>query len=299
MKSQFENRAISSFLLWFDHELLVKGEAFTNKDSLLYPVSSQFQGYYSYGAPFKQFVSDCSYSITGTLGAQVPTGIYTDGNFRTTGHYVDGANTSPLLGFNYNEGQALLNATQDEGTEISGRYAVKDFNIHLTNKAEQELLFETKIDLRGGIAQTPTGLSPNAATYPAIFIKNNGGTNTEFAFGGQEVTTLNLRAIVLADSQYKADAACSIFKDTVRRVVPVFDDHQYPYDALGGFKSGVVFDYDNLSANTAKNVYISDVGISRFSLGYMENFANSNPDIFSALIDFSLETYRYPRLNED
>ena len=298
MKSQFENRVISSFLLWVDHELLVEGEAFTNKDSNFYPVNSLYDGYHSYGSPFKQFVSDCSFSVTGTLGAQVPTGVYTNGSFRATGHYVDGTNTSPLLGFNYNEGQALLNEEQTNVT-ISGRYAVKDFNIHLTNKAEQELLFETKIDLREGIAQTPTGLPPNVATYPAIFIKNNGGTNTEFALGGCESTSVNLRAIVLADSQFKCDAACSIFKDSVRRVVPVFDDHQYPYDALGGFKSGVPFDYDNLSANTTKNVYISDVSVSRFSLGYMENFANSNPDIFRALIDFTLETYRYPRLIND
>jgi hypothetical protein len=78
--------------------------------------------------------------------------------------------------------------------------------------------------------------------------------------------------------------------------VPIFDDNQYPYDALGGFKSGIPFDYDNLSANAPKNVYINDVSISRFSLGYMENFANSNPDIFRALVDFELHAYaRRPR----
>jgi hypothetical protein len=291
-------------LLWFDHELLVGGEAFTNHDSNFYKVGDTFNDYYSWGAPFKQFVSDCSLSITGSasnggLGAQVPTGIYTNGSFTTTGNYVDGVNTSPLLGFNYSDGHAYLNAEQAESMVISGRYAVKDFSVYLTNKAEQELLFETKIDIRPSTTQTPTGLPANVSTYPAIFIKNNGGRNQPFSLGGEELTSVSLRAVVIADSQFKADAVCSIFKDTARRVIPVFDDHQYPFDALGGFKSGVPFDYDNLSTNATKNVYINDVGISRFSLGYMENFANSNPDIFRALIDFELVTYRYPRLNLD
>ena len=52
MKAQYENKVISSFLLWFDHTLLKKGEAFTNHTSQLYDVPTSYYGYETYGAPF-------------------------------------------------------------------------------------------------------------------------------------------------------------------------------------------------------------------------------------------------------
>ena len=43
------------------------------------------------------------------------------------------------------------------------------------------------------------------------------------------------------------------------------------------------------------NVYLKEVEVSRFSLGYMENLNNTNPEVFKAIIDFELEGYRFPR----
>ena len=123
------------------------------------------------------------------------------------------------MSIDFDNGRAILNSSFGmEKTTISGSYAVKDFNVYLTSKAEQELLFEDKIDLRPATTQTETGLAPNVSTYPAVFIKNNGGQNDPFAFGGEDVTKTNVRAIVLADSQFNLDALCSIFKDQGRKL---------------------------------------------------------------------------------
>ena len=194
MKTQYENRVLSSFMLWFDHTLLDKGEAFTNHSSKYYPVDGTYFGYTTYGAPLKLFVTDSSIN-----SATVASGVYVSGtsagNLKLTGQH-------PLVDINYDQGQVYLNGSVASNAVVSGNYAIKDFNVYLTSKAEQELLFEDAIKLRPSTTQTETGLASNVSTYPAIFIKNNGGENEPWAFGGQDVTKTNVRAIVQADSQF-------------------------------------------------------------------------------------------------
>ena len=286
MKTQYENRVLSSFLLWFDNTLLTKGEAFTNHSSKYYPVNGGYAGYTTYGAPFKQFVTDSSIE-----GATVANGAYISGT--TPSDFIH-SGVYPLADINYNEGHLYLSGTVTNGTVVSGSYAIKDFNVYLTSKAEQELLFENAIKLRPSTTQTETGLAPDVATYPAIFIKNNGGENVPWAFGGHDATQTNVRAIVLADSQFNLDAVCSIFKDRVRENVKIIPDDKYPFNALGGLKSGV-YNYTGLVNEISDDVTLKSVEVSRFSLGYMENLNNTNPDVFKAIIDFELEGYRFPR----
>lgn len=286
MKTQYENRVLSSFLLWFDHTLLDKGEAFTNHSSKYYPVEGGYAGYTTYGAPFKQFVTDSSIpNVTVASGAYVSG--TANANLITSG-------THPIADINYNEGHLYLSGTLTDNTVVSGSYAIKDFNVYLTSKAEQELLFENAIKLRPSTTQIETGLAPNVATYPAVFIKNNGGENEPFTFGGEDKTKTNIRAIVLADSQFDLDATCSIFKDQSKNSIKVLPDDKYPFNALGGLKSGV-YNYTGLVDGISDDVYIHNVEVSRFSLGYMENLNNTNPDVFKAIIDFELEGYRFPR----
>ena len=128
----------------------------------------------------------------------------------------------------------------------------------------------------------------------AIFIKNNGGSNKPFAFGGEDATEINLRAIILADSQFNLDAACSIMKDQARSNIAIFEDDKYPFNALGGLKNGV-YNYENAVSSISSGVYLSNVEVSRYSLGYMENLQNSNPDVFRAIVDFELVDFRFPR----
>ncbi len=286
MKTQYENRVLSSFMLWFDHTLLDKGEAFTNHSSKYYPVDGTYFGYTTYGAPFKQFVTDSSIN-----SATVASGAYVSGtsasDLKLTGQH-------PVVDINYDQGQIYLSGSVASNTVVSGNYAIKDFNVYLTSKAEQELLFEDAIKLRPSTTQTETGLASNVSTYPAIFIKNNGGENEPWAFGGQDVTKTNVRAIVLADSQFNLDAVCSIFKDTQKEIVKILPDNKYPFNALGGLKSGV-YNYTGLVNGISDEVYLDKIEVSRFSLGYMENLNNSNPDVFKAIIDFELQGYRFPR----
>jgi hypothetical protein len=294
MKPQFDNKVMSSFLLWFDHTLLNNGEAFANHTGKFYPADSLYNGFYTYSAPFKQFVSD--FSITGT---SIPTGIYLDGTFITPGQ-------SGLTGINYDQGQVYFTSEiTNAQNRLSGIYAIKDYNIYLTNESEERLLFETKFNLRPKTTQVETGLEPNQITYPAIFLRNNGGTNEPFALGGYDNTIMNVRAIVLADSQYLLDATCSIFRDRIRTFVTLLEESDMPYNALGGYKNAKNYNYTGIitgKISEDKYVFIQDISISKFNRDVNFRINNLNPGVFNGVIDFEISKPRYPRLaykNED
>jgi hypothetical protein len=280
MKAQFENNVMSSFMLYADHILLRDGEAYTNHVSKFYPVQTKYNGYFAYSAPFKQIVSDSS--IT---GANQLTGLYVDGTL-TAG--------SDLYTINHYDGTAYYTSSKNSNT-ISGSYAVKDFNIYMTSQSEDQLLLETKIDLRPRVGQLTTGLQQNQKTYPAIFIKSDGGDSEGFQFGGgADKTIMNIRMIVLSDSAFTADAVCGIFKDKSRTYMHVIDQTDLPFDALGGSISG--FNYQSIATGNNK-VYISKVNAFKpTSVGYGIGAGSEsiNRNVYSSFIDFELEAIREP-----
>jgi hypothetical protein len=282
MKPQFENILMSSMVLWFDHTLIKKGEAFSNYNSEFYPITNIYNGYYTYGAPFKNLIRD--ESITGT---NIISGVYLNNNFITTGQ-------SGLVAINADQGQLYFNSELNNPT-ISGNYAVKDYGIYLTNENEEKILFETKFNLNPKTTENPTGLPINAQTYPAIYLKNNGGNNTPLAFGGLDSSNINVRAIVISDSIFSMDAVSSIFKDTARTYIPIIQPSEMPFNSLNGLKSR--YNYDLLTtgrAGTANSVYIKNVYISK-NVANRTQYQDLNPDAISAFVDFELEVYRYPR----
>jgi hypothetical protein len=277
MKIQLDNILMSSMLMWMDNVILKKGEAYKNFSSQFYPITNIYNGFYTYGLPFKQVVCDSSIS-----GANILSGVYVNNNFKTIGQ-------NNLTGISPQNGQIYFNSGQGANT-ISGNYAVKDFNLYLTNQVEEEILFESQYQVRPKTTQNPTGLAIEAITYPCIFLKNNGGINQPFAFGGQDNTQVLVRAIVMADSMFNLDALCSILKDTARDYVPLINS---PFNNFGGLNSGY-YNYDSLTQNidfSTNGFYISEVNVSKISA----NLNAKNNQVFSAFIDFTLNNIRYPR----
>ena len=282
MKPQFENILMSSMTLWFDNTLLKKGEAFSNHNSLFYPITNIYNGYYSYGAPFRNLIRD--EAIT---GSNIISGVYLNNTFITTGQ-------SGLVAINADQGQLYFNTDQSTNT-ISGNYAVKDYGIYLTNENEEKILFETKFNLNPKTTENPTGLPINAQTYPAIYLKNNGGNNEPLAFGGLDSTNINVRAIVISDSMFSMDALTSIFKDVVRTYIPLIQPSEMPFNSLNGLNTK--YNYDILvtgRAGSSSSVYIKNVYVSK-NVTNRGQYQDLNPDAISAFIDFELEAYRNPR----
>ena len=285
MKEHIENQLMSSLLLYVDHTICKVGEAFSNHGSYFYPSETMFSSHFKcYSAPFKQLVMDESIA-----GAQVMTGVY-------VGNTLTAPGESSLNSINHTEGQVHFDYGYSSSSTISGNYSVKDFNIYLTSKAETELLFETKFERKPKVSQTITGLAPNKQTYPCIFIRNNGGVNEPFAFGGMDMTKLNARAIVLADSAFSRDAVCGILKDCARNALPIIEKTNLPFNAIGSY-TGAAFNYETISsiAGAQSNVaHIKDVTVTTNIPQYIND--NINPNVHSAMIDFYLEI---PRLTNN
>jgi len=280
MKAQFENKAMSSFLLYVDNKILTKGEAYTNiSGGSLYPVSNKYDSIYTYAAPYKQLVADTSVS-----GVEVASGIHQDGVFYSTGVAAD------LYSVNHYEGQWYFTADKSSYA-LTANYSVKDFNVYLSSKSEEELLFETKFHTRPKTPQTLTGLEPEQQTFPAIFIRNNGGKNDPAFFGGMDNTIMNIRSVVLADSAFSLDAICGILKDSVRTNVPLIEQSSLSFDSVGGSESG--YNYAALKSTADENLFIKDVFVSKDPARGLHNTVN--PSVFPAFIDFTLEIFRYPR----
>ena len=107
MKVQLDNLLMSSMLIWMDHVILKKGEAYKNFSSQFYPITNIYNGFYTYGLPFKQVVCDSSIS-----GANILSGVYVNNNFKTIGQ-------NNLTGISPQNGQVYFNSSQAANT-ISG-----------------------------------------------------------------------------------------------------------------------------------------------------------------------------------
>mgnify|MGYP003125956987 CR=1 FL=1 len=290
MKAQFDNRVMSSLLLFVDHQLLNHGEAYTNHSSYFTETNQTYANYFNYAAPFKQFVSDVS--IT---GANVMTQVYLDGAAKNIGD--NGFNSVDYL-----NGQVNFTSQITGANRLSGNYAVKDFNVYLTTLSEEEILFESKYHLKPKTNQITTGLAPDSQTFPAVFVKSTTVENVPFSFGGTDQTNFNARLIVLADSAYNLDAACSILKDVVKSNVFFIQD-ELPFNALGGY-TGVAYNYTGLAVGPADPnaktdaIFLNKAYVTKNVAG-LDGYNKINPQMHTAFVDYELIIARNPRQFND
>jgi hypothetical protein len=288
MTPQFDNILMTSMLLWLDNKIVTNGQAYTNYQSVFYPLSNMIYGYYTYGAPLKQMVIDSSIS-----GANIISGVYVNGVFTTPGQ-------NNLSGINATEGQLYFSQPiSNPTTALSGNYAVKDYNIYLTSKTEENLLFETQYQINPKTYQNPTGLPIGSETYPVIYLKYQGGKNKPLAFGGFDQTVSNVRAVILSDSVFSLDAVTSIMRDTSRELIPLIYANEMPFNSLGSVSvSGNNFNYINYTANkrnTDDYLYINEVNVTKTDTRLLNATNSLNRNVYSAFVDFEVSKNRYPR----
>lgn len=283
MIQQYDNYLFQSYALFLDNLILSKGQAYTNYSTTFYPNSQVIfkvngVNYNNYASPFSQIISDWSIS-----GANILTGIYIGNNFYGTGR-------GGFSSINYEKGQVYCTGSSVTGT-VSGNIAIKDFNIYMTASSEDQMLFDTKPALRPKWNAPFTGINNNNLTYPAIFIRNLGGNNVPFQFGGTENTSVKIRGMIMADSDFQLHGASSIIRDSIRRFFPLFSG-DYPFNQLG-MTVGTGYNYQQLvnsKTKTADKIWIKDVTITNFlqDLGF-------SPSVFCGFFDIVLEQPRITR----
>ena len=274
MKAQWENLIMSSLMLYIDHRVCKDGEGFTNYTGKFYKTKAQFNQFHSYSLPYKQIISD-----TSVTNATVMQGINIDGNFKTIGE-------EGFQGILHHKGTLLFDQSHDS-SEITGSFAVKEYNIYITNKAEEDLLFKTAKQINPKLPQTEEGLDPNTEAYPAIFLKNMGGTMEPIGFGRIEDTISYVRAVILSNSAFSLDAVCGLLKKSAKLKLPILGD--LPFNAIGAY-SGVSYDYESMAATPLNHGMIWNVSISKI-MPQTGSMGQLNLDVFAAFADFEIRSF--------
>lgn len=273
MSPQFDNRLISSFLLLLDHEVQRRGTAFINVSGQLYRVPGNLANTDAYTSPYKGWCNDTSIS-----GATIASGVFLNNNFITIGQ-------SGLDSINHYEGAVYFTGVNlPANTSVTAAYAVKDFNIYLTDQNEWSILFETKYAINGKFDQPPSGLALKTKTVPAIFVRTKQQDTRPFALGGYDNSMISLRAIVIADNEYSKIAACNILKNMNYRPVPIVTGT--PFDANGRMTGNINYNYNTAPIDSRFSTWI--LGVRTVDIPQEGQYSNVLRNM--ARVDFDIST---------
>jgi hypothetical protein len=288
MKPQFQHQVITSFALWLDHIILQRGQAFQNIEASFYyqDDARMDPDFISFASPHKQWVTDSSVDNAVIIN-----------EIELNGQPIP----KNQLGvrYDYNNGRvAIPRILANESSAVEGTYAVKDFNIYITDQTEEELLIETKFDINSRFDQDVLGgVKPYDQVVPAIFISYEQGFNTPFAFGGQDVTNSNLRCVVFAENSYQLDGVFSIVKDLNNTAISNVGFDEHPLNEFGDLKYGY-YSYKDLSDryynlyNSQSILHLENVRVSKLNDKVAKK---SHPGLYIGFIDLTLQSYRFPR----
>ena len=88
--------------------------------------------------------------------------------------------------------------------------------------------------------------------------------NKPFAFGGLDNTVVNVRAVVVADSNYTLDGVLSIIRDSARTKFSLIDFENFPYGEFSHIKSHP-YKYSTLSDSSSAKCFIEEVVASKLT----------------------------------
>lgn len=239
-------RTLSSFAMWLDNVVTQKGVAFTNYSGELFRTNSSYQGLYAYSAPFKSLVSDLSIN-----NANILSGVYLNGTFVNVG-------TSGLASIDHTNGVVYFNSQLANSVQVSGRYAIKEVNVKITDSLEQKLLLETKYVSNSRYGQNLSGLPPDSIIAPIIFVKYKQTENKPFSFGGLDDNSIKIRCVGIFDNEYQKIGVGNILKNLNLSGFNIVTGS--PLDFRGHY-TGLAYNYNNLSFNSTYSPFIRDVRI--------------------------------------
>ena len=281
MIEQFQHRATTSFLLWFDNFLLRKGEAFSNQTGKFFNYADDRldSRYKPYGSAYKQWVTDSSIP-----NAVVPSGVHISGTF------VPRSNS---LIIDFENGRVLASGVA-ASAPITGSFSVKDFNVYFTNDSEDDLIVERKYIQNSRISSPDESyISPYDQVVPAIFLSSDSMKNDGFAFGGMDTTKINMKAVILAENAYQLDGVLSIFADSYNENICNVPFSGHPQTEYGDLKNGS-YSYATLKSTYASNTsfFINSVNASKLTDKARTTLTDN---LYVGFLDFEIHQQRYSR----
>ena len=272
MKAQQDNLIVSSFLLMIDHEIQKQGQAYTNQSGLFYPDVNEFQGIYTYTCPYKQLCNDVSIS-----GANVMSGVYLNNTYVNVGQ-------SGLLYINHYDGSVNFSSPIPPNVSISGNFAVKDFNVYLSDQPDFKVLMEGKFSSNPKYVQQITGAAQDAMYMPAVILVPRDAEARPLAFAGLDDNFMRIRAMVVSQTLFQRVAVSNILKNFRLKTLPIFNN--LPLDYLGNM-TGTNYNYTGLTFNTQFFPYIMAAKVTQIPEG--QTYSDATKQF--AMVDFDISTW--------
>ncbi len=277
MKPQFQHKAVTSIMLWFEHFLLSKAEAYsvqTGKFTYYEDVALP-SGFKAFGSEYKQSIYDSSLS-----GAYVPSGVYINNTF-------SGFNNSTLIFDTLNS--RVIASGVSSTANITGKFSPKEISIYFTNDTEENVILNVQEQLNQNVANQHEFYTPYEQKLPAIYISNQSMQNKPFAFGGMNETLTKTTAVVLANQAYELDCILSIFADSYNENIPICEFDSQPLNQFGALKSGY-YSYSDIKNTYKEHLFVKNVTSSK-----MSDRVNANllKQLYIGFIDFELSIFRY------
>ncbi len=299
MKPQYQHKVMTSFYLWLDNYLLSDGEAYTLKTGKFFIDQADdrlSESYSIYASPYKQWMTD---SGIAPKSSDVPNVV----------DYISGDKDKKIyrgtsgMKIDYENGRVFFtgdNAGNIPSTdlEFSGAFAVRDFNLYLTNQTEEDLIVENVFKTNSRFDILETGVTPYDQVIPAIFLTNEGSQNEPMSFGGGTETRTNMKAVVMASDVYCVECVLSLATDSIHKSITPINFEDFPITEFGDIKTDTYptgFHYQTVAdENTAELFYIDNVVSSKLSDKVNKRI---NPNIFVGFIDFELCKFRHPHID--
>jgi hypothetical protein len=295
MKPQFQHEIVTSFAMWLENHILRKGNAYSNKTNqeFFYQSDDRLdEDYISFACPHKQWVTDSSIG-----GANLIDSITVDGT-------TVSRNTSGVR-FDFDNGRVLIpssgvaigssSVVATSSSTVKGDYAVKDFNVYITDQTEEELLLESQFDINSRFSQDITeGIKPYDQVVPAIFLSYESSANKPFAFGGHDTTRTNIRCVIFAENSYQLDGLFSILNDSNDLNITNVGFSEHPLNEFGDLKYG---DYNYSDLINRYFQYRSIAIIDKVTVSKLNDRVakKTHPGLFLGFADFELISVRMPR----
>ena len=288
MKPQFQHQVITSFSLWLDYVILSRGLAYQNIESSFYHQNDPRldSNFVAFASPHKQWVYDSSIN-----GANVISKINLNG--RDINRNDEG------IKYDFDNGRVLIPSFMANSmSDVEGSYAVKDFNIYITDQTEEELLIESKFDKNSRFDQAIfEGIKPYDQVVPAVFVSYESGGNVPFSFGGQDATRSFIRCVVFAENSFQLDGVFSILADLNFTSIANVGFNEHPLNEFGDLKLGH-YDYKDLSEryfnrkNSHSIFHVENCTVSKLNDRVAKQ---THPGLYIGFADFTLITHRFPR----
>lgn len=274
MRNLFLQDFTSSFWLWANYQIPRKADTVhARSGEVLYktPDSGLASGQYGYSSRFKPWCADLS------LMPNVPSGFNTPSGF-ITGAIID-----------YQNGRVI--SSIDYGATITGNFYNQEVGVYLSSSDEEKILFENKFLENPRFYTQTGGMPPNAYVPPCVFLSVDTFENEPFAFGGEDVTKIHAKAVIVCEYDYERETLLSVLNDSNNETFPKIPFDNFPFGEYSNLTG--VYSYTGYDQTYSDDYFFIDkVVCSRLSRSVQSQLPNN---LSVGFADFTICKYRYPR----